>query len=99
MKKYSCPTCGGKKVVGENIEVSFAKIYMYRQVEKKGLFGRKKFVDELNDEVYRLYDITLKTGGFLDLAGYIRCKSCKWEIKGDSRVQWLSINDIKNNLL
>lgn len=94
-KNYQCPNCGGHRMTGNGVIVEFGKVRFFQEVEKKGLFG-SKWVNEHDTDVYRLYNIYLEPSGFLSSAGYIRCKSCKWEQKGGKGIKWMSINDIIN---
>ena len=94
-KHYQCPDCGGHRMTGSGVIVEFGKVKFFQEVEKKGLLGRK-WVTQHDRDVYRLYNIYLESSGFLSSAGYIRCKSCKWEQKGGKGIKWMSINDIMN---
>ena len=94
-KNYQCPSCGGHKMDGDSVIVEKGKVKFFQEVKKKGFFG-SKFVTKHNRDIWRVYNIYLKPSGFLSFAGYIRCKSCKWEEKGQKGVRWLSMNDIRN---
>ena len=91
--EYACPNCGGHRVEGNKVIVEIGKIRMFKEVKKEGFFG-SKYVDKHDRDVYRIYNIYLEPSGFLSFAGYIQCKSCKWEEKGAKGIKWLSVNDI-----
>lgn len=95
-KNYQCPSCGGHKMDGDNIIVEKGKIKFYQEVQKKGFFGGNKFVTKHERDIWRVYNIYLKPSGFLSFAGHIKCKSCKWEEKGQKGIRWLSMNDIRS---
>jgi predicted nucleic-acid-binding Zn-ribbon protein len=94
-KNYQCPSCGGHKMDGDNVIVEKGKVKFFKEVKKDGFFG-SKYVNTHDRDVWRVYNIYLKPSGFLSFAGYIKCKSCGWEEKGQKGVRWLSINDIQN---
>ena len=94
-KNYTCPKCGGHRIDGDKVVVEIGKVSMFKEEQKKGFFG-SKFVDKHEKDVYRVHNIYLESSGFLSSAGYLRCKSCKWEQKGAKGVKWLSLNDIAN---
>ena len=100
LNSFSCPSCGGHRISGNNGVVEIGKVRLYREKKKRGLFGTK-YVEENYQTVYRVYGIYLKPGGFLDPAGWARCNSCGWEEKGGkkkSRVRWMSINEVINKI-
>ncbi|CAN2044177.1 conserved hypothetical protein [Candidatus Magnetomoraceae bacterium gMMP-1] len=95
---FECPICGGHRMDSSKIIVEIGKVRFFKQVKKKGLFG-SKYVDKHDRNVYRIHRIYLEPSAFLSPAGYIRCKSCKWEEKGGKSLKWLSINDVINGRL
>ncbi len=94
-KNYQCPNCGGHRIEGDKVVVEIGKVRFFKEVYKKGFWGGKH-VDKHDRDVFRVYNIYLEPSGFLSFAGYIRCKSCKWEQKGAKGIKWLSLNDIAN---
>jgi len=94
-KNYQCPNCGGHKMDGNRLIVEIGKIKFFREVIEKGFFG-SKYVSKHDKDVWRIYNIYLKRSGFLTPAGFIRCKSCKWEEKGAKGIKWVSIDDVRN---
>lgn len=98
-KNYTCPSCGGHQVDGEKIIVEIGKVKLFKEVKKGGFFGKSKFKNEHFKDSYRVYNIQIESSGFLKFAGYLRCKSCGWEQKGEKGVRWLSVNDIMNGRL
>ena len=93
-ENYACPSCGGHRMRG-NIIVEIAEIEFFREILKKGFFG-KKIVTEKFKTVWRVQHTYLKPSGFLSYAGRIWCQSCGWEEKGAKGIRWVSINDIRN---
>jgi len=96
-EKYQCPNCGGHRIEGNGVIVEIGKMKFFHEELKKGFFGSKHVEKHIKD-VWRVHNIYLELSGmfsFLSPAGYIRCKSCKWESKGGKGVRWLSINDIR----
>ena len=94
MKKFICPECNGHKIKGEDVEIKYGKVNIHQEVEKKGLFGGVKYSNQKVDTIIRLYSMEPRRGKFLTSQGYIKCKSCQWEVKGGSEIKWMSINDI-----
>lgn len=95
MENFNCQSCGGHRLDGDNIIVEFCKIKLFGERVKRGFFG-KKYVDDHQKSIYRVSNIYLRPGGFFSSAGYIRCKSCDWEQKGEKGVKWISYNDFTN---
>lgn len=95
-KNYECPNCGGHRVNGDGVVVEIGRVRFFREVKKKGMFGTK-YVDKHDRDVYRIYTIYLESDGFLSAAGYLRCKSCKWEQKGKKKTQVKLRIDSLNN--
>lgn len=102
-ENFQCPNCGGHRMESDKLVVEFGKVRFFKEVRKRGLFGfGKKYVEKHVRDVYRIHRIYLEPRGalgFLTPAGYIRCKSCKWEEKGGKSVRWLSIDDVMNGRL
>lgn len=96
LDRFECPNCGGHKVKGDNIVAEIGQVTMFREVQRKGFFGGNKFVNEKAGTYWRLYNLYPRPSGFLQSAGYLQCKDCKWEIKGAKGVKWVSINDVMN---
>ncbi len=96
---FECPNCGGHKVKGDNIIAEIGKVTMFEEVHKKGMFGKGKYVNEKSGTYWRLYNLYPQPSGILQSAGYLRCKDCKWELKGAKGVKWVSVNDIMNGRL
>ena len=90
---YECPECGGRRVTGNDVIIEFCKIRFFQQESKKGLFG-VKYIDKHTKDVWRLNNIYLEPSSFLQSAGYIRCKSCQWEQKGEKGYTLISIHDL-----
>ena len=97
---YACPQCGGHRIEGDKIVVEIGKLRLFREEKRQRLFGllADKYVVKHEKDVWRMYGLFLESSGFLSSAGYLRCKSCKWEVKGNkgTQVVWYSISDILN---
>lgn len=95
---YACPQCGGHRIEGDKIVVEIGRLRFFREEKRKRLFGLlgDKYVETHEKDVWRVYRIYLESSGFLSSAGYLRCKSCKWEVKGSkgAQIAWYSIDDI-----
>lgn len=94
-KSFTCPNCNGHRITGDGVVIDFGKVKFFKEEHKKGIFG-SKYVSKNTGNVYRIYSIYLESGGFFSSAGYIRCKSCQWEVKGNkkNKTRWVSINDV-----
>lgn len=93
-KNYQCPNCGGHQLNGK-VNVKFGKVKFFQEELTKTFWGSKKYVNRHIKDVWRVYDVYLKIGGFFNPSGNIECKSCKWNISGtSSQVAWYSLNDI-----
>ena len=86
MKNYECPKCGGHRINGERVVVEIGKVRLFREEKKEGIF-RTKYIEKHDRDIYQVYNVYLESGGFLSSAGYLRCKSCKWEQKGRKGTQ------------
>lgn len=100
---FKCPSCGGHRIEGDKINVEIGKVKFFQEEKRKRLFGLlgETHVEKHEKDIWRLYGVFFESSGFLSSAGYIKCKSCKWEEKGNkgSSIQWYSINDILNGKL
>lgn len=107
LKDFTCPSCGGHRVDGRGIYVSFGEIRVYSEKKKKNFFGKEYYDDVHVKTVWRIHEVGLtpgKKGGFFDSGigpGYLRCraKGCGWEKVApihpkDRYVEWYSFNDI-----
>lgn len=95
LRDFTCPECGGHKVKGSGVMVEMGKVRMYREVEKKGLFGGTKYAEEHIKDVWRVYGVGLRSGAFLGPdPGILKCKNCDWEEKGGKGYKLVSVKDI-----
>jgi len=93
-ESFQCPNCGGHQVSGR-INVKLGKVKFFQEELTKSFWGSKKYVNRHVEDIWRVYDVYLKPGGFLTSAGNLECKSCKWNMRGiTSKVVWYSLNDI-----
>jgi Zn-finger nucleic acid-binding protein len=97
VEALQCPECGGHQLDGNKVTVEIGKVRFFQEEVKNGWFGSKKYVNRHVRDVWRFYRIYLEPSGFLGFltpAGYVRCKNCKWRIKGGASMHWVSLGDV-----
>lgn len=72
-----CEKCGSKDLTGDNIIVEVQKIELFHEIEKKGLFGGKKMVEEHWKTVHRVGDIFFPSAHIFSGGGHMKCRKCK----------------------
>lgn len=81
-KAYYCKECGSHQLNGDNVLVELTPLSLYHEVQKKGFFGGEKWVEEHWKDVFRVGDVSFKSGGVFGGAGYIKCTKCKNTLSG-----------------
>ena len=104
-REFPCPSCGNCRVSGSGVVVTYRRIHLYRQVERKGWFGRTRYADERYRSIWRIAEIGLRNApgrallnvfALLDPPpGKLECQArgCGWSERGQRGGTW-SIADI-----
>ncbi len=104
---FECPECGGHKVTGSGVVVSYGKVHLFEIVESKGWFGGKKYKEKKYATVWRLHGYRIRNAAGRCLInmfglgepgpGKLQCnaRGCEWMIKG-TRGGTMSVSDILN---
>jgi len=75
LNNICCAKCGGKRIRAKGIKINLYKVLFYKQIQKDGMLGRKKLVDELEKTMWRIDGSSIEDG--ITGEGIIKCKTCK----------------------